>query len=110
MMLKQWVKKGARIVMSATVGDNGVRRVRFVPEVTLGNVLQLLSLAGALVGLWFSMDKRISAVEMRENFAVEERRELKRSLTTIADTQATMARTVDRISILFEQHDKGVAK
>ena len=82
------------------------KRFRFVPEITLGNVLQLVSLAAALVGLWVSMDKRISAVELRESFAVEERRDLKKSLATLAETQAVLARTVDRISILFEQHTK----
>ena len=90
--------------------SNSLKRVRFIPEITLGNLLQLVSLAAAVVGLWISMDKRISAVELRENYAVEERREMKKSLATIAETQATMARTVDRISILFDQHDKGGTK
>ena len=89
---------------------NNSKRIRFVPEITLGNVLQLLSLAAAVVGLWISMDKRISAVELRESYAIEERRDLKKSLATLAETQATIARTVDRISILFEQHDKGEKK
>jgi len=89
---------------------NPSKRFRFIPEITLGNALQLLSFAAAVVGLWVSLDKRLSAVELRESYAVEERREMKRSLATIAETQATMARTVDRISILFEQHDKGGAK
>ena len=57
-----------------------------------------------------SMDKRISAVELRESYAVEERRDLKKSLATLTETQATLVRTVDRISILFEQHDKGGTK
>ena len=82
------------------------KRFRFIPEITLGNVLQLLSFGGAVVGLWVSLDRRLSAVELRESYAVEERREMKRSLATIAETQVTMARTVDRISILFEQHNK----
>jgi len=90
--------------------SNSLKRVRFIPEITLGNLLQLVSLAAAVVGLWISMDKRISAVELRESYAVEERREMKKSLATIAETQATMARTVDRISILFDQHDRGGAK
>ena len=86
------------------------KKVRFIPEVTLGNVLQLLSLAAAVVGLWMSMDKRIAAVELREGFAVEERRDLKKSLATLAENQAVLARTVDRLSILLEQHDKKEAK
>ena len=90
--------------------SNNLKRVRFIPEITLGNLLQLVSLAAAVVGLWISMDKRISAVELRESYAVEERREMKKSLATIAETQATMARTVDRISILFYQHDRGGVK
>ena len=86
------------------------RKLRFIPEITLGNLLQLVSLAAAVVGLWINMDKRISAVELRESYAVEERRDLKKSLSTLAENQAVMARTVDRISILFEQHDKGDLK
>ena len=86
------------------------RKVRFIPEITLGNLLQLLSLAAAVVGLWISMDKRIAAVELRESYAVEERRDLKKSLATLAENQAVMARTVDRISILFEQHNKTEVK
>ena len=82
------------------------KRFRFVPEVTLGNVLQLVSIGAAVVGLWVNMDKRITAVELREGYAVEERRDMKRSLQTLTETQATLARTVDRLSILFEQHTK----
>jgi len=82
------------------------KRIRFTPEVTLGNVLQLLSIAAAVVGLWVNMDKRISAVEMRENFAMEERHDLKTSINSLTENQAVMARTLDRISILFEQHSK----
>ena len=82
------------------------KRIRFTPEVTLGNVLQLLSIAAAVVGLWVNMDKRISAVEMRENFAMEERHDLKTSISSLTENQAVMARTLDRISILFEQHAK----
>ena len=69
-----------------------------------------MSLAAAVVGLWVSLDKRISAVELRESYAVEERRDLKKSLATLAENQAVLVRTVDRISILFEQHDKGEKK
>jgi hypothetical protein len=83
------------------------KRFRFVPEVTLGNVLQLVTLGAAVVGLWMNMDRRISAVELRETYAIEERRDMKRSLQTLTETQAVMARTVDRLSILFEQHTKG---
>lgn len=86
------------------------RKVRFIPEITLGNVLQLLSLAAAVVGLWVSLDKRIAAVEVRESYAVEERRDLKKSLATLAENQAVLARTVDRISILFEQHNRKETK
>ena len=89
---------------------SSARRFRFVPEITLGNVLQLLSFAAAVVGLWVSLDKRISAVEVRESYSVEERRDLKKSLATLAENQAVLARTVDRISILFEQHNKGATK
>jgi hypothetical protein len=85
---------------------NNSKRFRFVPEVTLGNVLQLVTLGAAVVGLWMNMDRRISAVELRETYAVEERRDMKRSLQTLTETQAVLVRTVDRISILFDQHTK----
>jgi hypothetical protein len=89
-------------------GTNG-KRFRFVPEITLGNVLQLVSIGAAVVGMWVNMDKRITAVELREGYALEERRELKRSIATLADTQATLARTVDRMSLLLElQSREGV--
>ncbi|HMP82707.1 MAG TPA: hypothetical protein PKA41_08410 [Verrucomicrobiota bacterium] len=90
--------------------NNDTRRFRFIPEITLGHVLQLLSLVAAVVGLWVSLDKRISTLEVRESYAVEERRDLKKSMATLAENQAMLARTVDRISILFEQHTKGEAK
>ena len=80
------------------------KRIRFTPEITLGNLLQLLSIAAAVVGLWINMDKRISALEVRENYAVEERHDLKTSINTLTENQALMARTVDRISILLDQH------
>jgi hypothetical protein len=83
------------------------KRIRFTPEITLGNILQLLSIAAAVVGLWVNMDKRISAMEVRENYAIEERHDLKASIATMTENQAVMARTVDRISILLDQHMKG---
>jgi hypothetical protein len=82
------------------------KRIRFTPEITLGNLLQLLSIAAAVVGLWINMDKRISAMEVRENYAIEERHDLKASIATLTENQAVMARTVDRISILLDQHMK----
>ena len=84
-----------------------LKKFRFIPEITLGNVLQLLSIAAAVVGLWVNMDKRISAMEVRENYAIEERHDLKASIATMTENQAVMARTVDRISILLDQHMKG---
>jgi hypothetical protein len=54
-----------------------------------------------------NMDKRISAMEVRENYAIEERHDLKSSIATLSENQALMARTVDRISILLDQHMKG---
>jgi hypothetical protein len=87
-----------------------LKKFRFVPEVTLGNVLQLLTIAAAVVGLWVSLDKRLAAVEMQESYAIEERHDLKKSLATLAENQAVLARTVDRISILFEQHAKTETK
>ena len=86
------------------------KRIRFTPEITLGNLLQLLSIAAAVVGLWINMDKRISAMEVRENYAVEERHDLKVSINSLTENQAVMARTLDRISILFEQHTKEPSK
>jgi len=84
-----------------------LKRIRFTPEITLGNLLQLLSIAAAVVGLWINMDKRISAMEVRENYAVEERHDLKASIATLTENQSVMARAVDRISILLDQHMKG---
>ena len=89
---------------------NNAKRFRFIPEITLGNVLQLLSLVAAVVGLWVSLDKRISAVEVRESYAVEERRDVKKSLATLAENQAVLARTVDRISIMVEQYNRKETK
>ena len=86
-----------------------LKKFRFVPEITLGNVLQLLTIAAAVVGLWVSLDKRLAAVEMQENYAIEGRHDLKKSLATLAENQALLARTVDRISILFDQHTKNGA-
>ena len=92
-----------------TEPNQNLRKFRFIPEITLGNVLQLISLGAAVVALWVNMDKRISAVELRESYSIEERRDMKKSLATLAENQAVMARTVDRISILFEQHSKSTS-
>ena len=83
------------------------KKIRFTPEITLGNVLQLLSIAAAVVGLWINMDKRISAMEVRENYAMEERHDLKTSIASLTESQSLMARTLDRISILLDEHMKG---
>jgi hypothetical protein len=89
--------------------ENPPNRFKFVPEITLGNMLQLLSIAAAVIGLWMNMDRRISAVELRESFAVEERRDLKKSLATLVENQALLTRTVDRVSIIMETQQKGGA-
>ena len=86
------------------------KRFKFVPEITLGNVLQLFSIAAAVIGLWMNMDRRISAVELRESFAAEERRDFKKSIATLAENQALLTRTVDRVSIMMETQQKGVTK
>jgi hypothetical protein len=90
--------------------ENPPNRFKFVPEITLGNMLQLLSIAAAVIGLWMNMDRRISAVEMRESFAVEERRDLKKSLATLVENQALLTRTVDRVIIIMETQQKGALK
>lgn len=87
-----------------------LKKFRFVPEVTLGNVLQLLSIGAAVVGLWLNMDKRISAVELRESLAMEERHDMKKSIATLAENQALLTRTVDRVSIIMESDKKGKTK
>jgi hypothetical protein len=90
------------------VNGNG-RLFRFNREITLGNLLQLASFIVALVAMWTSMDKRLTAVELRESFAVEERRDLKKSMATLAENQAVLARTVDRMSIVFDERTKAAA-
>ena len=60
----------------------------------------------ALVAMWTSMDKRLTAVELRESFAADERRDLKKSLATLVDNQAVLARTVDRMSVVLDGHTR----
>ncbi len=90
--------------------NNGTRQLKFNPEITLGNILQLVSMAGALIALWTNMDKRLTAVELRQSYATEESRDLKKSMATLTESQALLARTVDRISIVLEQRAKGEMK
>ncbi len=90
--------------------NNGARQLKFNPEITLGNILQLVSMAGALIALWTNMDKRLTAVELRQSYATEESRELKKSMATLTESQALLARTVDRITIVLEQRTKGETK
>lgn len=90
--------------------NNGTRPLKFNPEITLGNILQLVSMAGALIALWTNMDKRLTAVELRQTYATEERRDVKKSLEALTENQALLARTVDRLSIVLEQQNKGPSK
>lgn len=92
--------------MKEETENNGGRFFRFNREITLGNLLQLGSFVIALVAMWTSMDKRLTSVELRETFAAEERRDLKKSLATLVDNQAVLARTVDRMSIVLDEHTK----
>lgn len=87
-------------------GNGNGRLFRFNREITLGNLLQLASFIVALVAMWTSMDKRLTAVELRESFAAEERRDLKQSLATLVENQAVLARTVDRMSIVLDERMK----
>ena len=92
--------------MKESPESNGGRLFRFNREVTLGNLLQLASFVVALAAMWTSMDKRLTAVELRESFSAEERRDVKKNLGTLAENQAILARTVDRMSIVLEEHTK----
>ena len=87
-----------------TENNNGGRLFRFNREITLGNLLQLGSFVAALVAMWTSMDKRLTSVELRQTFAAEEQRDLKKSMASLADSQAMLARTVDRMSIVLDEH------
>src|ERR1041384_5013092 len=70
--------------------SNGRRpRIRFNPEVTLGHVLQLASFFAVVTAMWFNMDKRIASIELRQDFATEERREMKRVLNALSETRMT---------------------
>ena len=87
--------------------SNGHRpRIRFNPEVTLGHVLQLASFFAVVTAMWFNMDKRIASIELRQDFATEERREMKRVLNALSESQVLLTRTVDRVTILFEERNK----
>src|SRR5271165_6895906 len=92
--------------MKEETENNNGRLFRFNREITLGNLLQLASFVVALVAMWTSMDKRLTAVELRETFADEERRDLKRSLATLVENQAVLARTVDRMSIMLDERGR----
>ena len=81
-----------------------VKRLWFTPEITLGNMVQLVSIVAMVIGLWVNMDKRIAALELRQIYIVEERSDLKRSVQMLTENQAMLSRTVDRMAILFEQH------
>ena len=83
-----------------------LRGVRFVPEVTLGHVLQVLSVAAAVVGLWVNLDKRLTALELHRSFAMDEQKELKRTLTALGETQATLARSVDRLTGMMDERTR----
>ena len=83
-----------------------LRGVRFVPEVTLGHVLQVLAVAAAVVGLWVNLDKRLTALELHRSFAMDEQKELKRTLTALGETQATLARSVDRLTGMMDERTR----
>ena len=83
-----------------------LRGVRFVPEVTLGHVLHVLSVAAGVVGLWVGLDKRLTALELHSTFAVDEQKELKRTLTALGETQATLARSVDRLTGMMDERTR----
>lgn len=79
---------------------------RWNPEITLGHLLQIASFAAVLAAMWFNMDKRLTSVEMRQDYTKEERQEIKQTLKSLSENQALLARTVDRLSILFEEKRK----
>ena len=82
------------------------RLFRFNREITLGNLLQLASFVVALAAMWTSMDRRLTAVELREGFAAVERSDLKRSLATLVENQAVLARMVDRMGVVFDERSR----
>jgi hypothetical protein len=69
-------------------------------------VLQLASFFAVVTAMWFNMDKRIASIELRQDFATEERREMKRVLNALSESQVLLTRTVDRVTILFEERNK----
>lgn len=43
-----------------------VRKVRFIPEVTLGNVLQLFAIVGGLGGFMIANEHRMTSMEVKQ--------------------------------------------
>jgi hypothetical protein len=78
----------------------------FRREVTLGNVLQLIGFFAGLVGVWATMDRRLTLVELRGTFAADEAREVRRSLSSLVENQAVLTRAVDRMAIVLDEHTK----
>lgn len=80
--------------------------IRFNREVTLGNLLQLGSFVVALFAMWASVDRRLTCVELRGTFATEEGREMRKSISALAENQTAVARAVDRMAVLLDEHTK----
>lgn len=74
-------------------------RFKFIPEITLGHIIQLVLVGIPAVAFWVKLESRVSAMESSQQELKSVIREFNVSMTTVSQNQAV-------ISALFDRHTR----
>lgn len=70
--------------------------VNFLPNISLGNILTIVSFAGLVIAGWNAFDKRLSIVEERQNNSAIANSEVK---SDVRDIKSTLQKIDNAISV-----------
>lgn len=79
-----------------------LRRPRFDGTITLGHVMQLLAMGGAILTMFVSFRDSVRELDARVKYLERSQGSLTISVEKLTDNQTQIARTADRLSFAIE--------
>lgn len=76
-----------------------MKKVEYLPTITLGNIVSILTMLGALAGLYLTHDRRITILEGSNSALVT-------AVTKVSTAQENSTRALDRLTYIIEDKSK----
>lgn len=81
-------------------------RPKIDPTISLGNILMILSMVAGMAVFALQRETRIVKLEAWQVYQTRQTGEIVDAINKNAETQATLARSVDKLSYMVEQFKK----